>query len=165
LDGKDKTLLEKWMRGGSTRGIRLGLKLDAPILAAGAPAALFLAPVASFLSCECVVPPHAEVANAVGAVAGVVSHREEVILRRQPDETYRAFASDGRYDHPDLAAASESAVKKATALALEEARRAGAGEIELDERMEDFTVSDSSGNPTVLERKVTIRAYGRPRMQ
>ncbi len=143
----------------------MDLSLEAPILAAGAPAALFLSPVASFLSCECVVPPHMEVANAVGAVAGVVSHREEVILRRQPDETYRAFAPDGRYDFPDLASATASAVKKATALAVEEARRAGAGEIELDEHVDDFTIADPAGNPAVLERKVTVRAYGRPQDQ
>jgi N-methylhydantoinase A/oxoprolinase/acetone carboxylase beta subunit len=165
LDGKDRTLLEKWMRGGMTRGVQLGLRLEAPILAAGAPAALFLSPVASFLSCECAVPRHMEVANAVGAVAGVVSHREEVILRRQPDETYRAFAPDGRYDFPDLETATAAAVKKATSLATQEARRAGAGEIELDEHMDDFSIADPAGNPAVLERKVTVRAYGRPRIR
>lgn len=164
LDGRDRTLLEKWMRGGAARGVRLALKLDAPILAAGAPAALFLAPVASMLSSECVIPPHMEVANAVGAVAGVVSRREEVILRRQPDETYRAFASDGRYDFPDLDSATSWAQDKVCGLAVEAARQAGAGEIERDERMDDFTISDPAGGATVLERKVTLRAYGRPRV-
>ena len=165
LQGKDRSLLEKWMRGGSSRGVRLDLKLEAAILAAGAPAALFLAPVASFLGGECVIPPYMAVANAVGAVAGAISHREEVIIRRQPDERYLAFASDGRYDYPDLSTASEFAAKKAADLALMEARRAGAGEIELDEHADDFTISDGSGNPTVLERKITARAYGRPRMR
>lgn len=146
------------------RGVRLDLKLESAILAAGAPAALFLVPVASFLGGECIVPPYMEVANAVGAVAGVVSRREEIILRRQPDETYLAFASDGRYGHPDLHSASGFAAKKAAELALAEARKAGAGEIELDEHVEDFTISDVSGSPTVLERKVTVRAYGRPRI-
>lgn len=165
LDGRDKTLVEKWMRGGLTRGVNLGLSLEAPILAAGAPAALFLAPVASFLSCECVVPPHMEVANAVGAVAGVVSRREEITIRRQHDETYRAFASDGRYDFPDLASSTAWASDKASDLAVEAARLAGAGEIERDEHAEDFTISDPGGNATVLERKVTVRAYGRPRIR
>lgn len=164
LDGRDRTLLERWMVGGETRGVKLDLRLEAPILAAGAPAALFLAPVASFLSCECVVPPHMEVANAVGAVAGVVSHREEVIMRRQTDETWRAFASDGICDFPDLASATSWAEEKACGLAEEAARLAGAGEIERDEHADDFTVYDSAGNATVLERKLTVRAYGRPRV-
>jgi N-methylhydantoinase A/oxoprolinase/acetone carboxylase beta subunit len=163
LDGQDDTLLEQWMRGGGKRGVRLGLKLEAPILAAGAPSALFLAPVASLLSCECVVPLHMEVANAVGAVAGVVSRRDEVILRRLPDGTCRAFASDGRYDFPDLETASAFAAEKASEIALADARRAGAADIGLDRDIEDFSVSGPEGNPEILERKVTVRAYGRPR--
>ncbi len=165
VEGKDQTLLEKWLRGGVDRGVRLQLGLESAILAAGAPAALFLAPVAAYLSCECVIPPHMEVANAVGAVAGVVSHREEVTIRRRPDESYRSFASDGRYDFPDLEAATRAAREKASLLAEGEARRAGAGEIELDVHVEDFSISDAEGNPTVLERKVTVRAFGRPRIQ
>ncbi len=164
MENRDKTLLDRWMRGGATRGVHLDLELKAPILAAGAPAALFLVPVASSLGGECVVPPCMEVANAVGAVAGTVSHREEVILRRQPDESYRGFASDGRYDFDDLAQATEAARRKASDLALEAARLAGADEIELDEHVEDFTVSDPAGSALVLERKVTVRAFGRPRL-
>jgi N-methylhydantoinase A/oxoprolinase/acetone carboxylase beta subunit len=165
VERKDQTLLEKWLRGGVDRGVRLQLGLESAILAAGAPAALFLAPVAEYLSCECVIPPHMKVANAVGAVAGVVSHREEVIIRRRPDESYRSFASDGRYDFSDLGTATRAAREKASVLAEEEARKAGAGEIKLDEHTEDFSISDAEGNPTVLERKITVRAFGRPRMR
>ena len=153
------------MQGGLTRGVNMDLRLEAAILAAGAPAALFLAPVAAYLSCECVVPPYMEVANAVGAVAGVVSHREEIIVRRQPDETYRVFASDGRYDFPDLTLATEAASSKASRLATEAARLAGAGELELDGHVEDFTFADPGGATPVMERKVTVRAFGRPRLQ
>jgi N-methylhydantoinase A/oxoprolinase/acetone carboxylase beta subunit len=164
LEDSDRALLDRWMDGGDSRGVRLDLSLKAPILAAGAPAALFLAPVASFLSSECVIPPFMDVANAVGAVAGVVSHREDVIVRRQPDETYRAFASDGRYDFPDLASATDTMEEKAVQLATSAARSAGAGELELDRYMEDFTISDPGGAALVLERKITARAFGRPRM-
>jgi len=163
LEGKEKALLDMWMQGDTTRGVHLDLALKAPILAAGAPAALFLTPVTSFLSGECVIPPFMEVANAVGSVAGVVSHREEVIIRRQPDETYRAFVSDGRYDFPDLASATAAAEDKASLLAVEAARAAGAGELELDRHSEDFTISDPGGSALVLERKITVRAFGRPR--
>jgi len=164
LEEKEKALLDMWMLGNAPRGVDLDLALSAPILAAGAPAALFLTPVASFLSCECVIPPFMEVANAVGAVAGVVSHREEVIVRRQPDETYLAFASDGRYDFPDLDSATVAAGEKASSLAEEAARAAGAGELELDRHVEDFSISDPDGSALVLERKITARAFGRPRL-
>ena len=165
MEGKEKALLDMWMRGDFARGVNLDLALEAPILAAGAPAALFLSPVASFLSGDCVIPPFMEVANAVGAVAGVVSHREEVIVRRQPDETYRAFVSDGRYDFQDLDSATTAAEEKASVLAKEAARAAGAGELELDHSREDFSISNQDGSEMVLERKIIVRAFGRPRMQ
>lgn len=160
----ERPLLDTWRKGRTTRGVHLSLSLESDILAAGAPASLFLEPVAESLSCACVTPPYTEVANAVGAVAGVVSHKEEVIVRRQPDESYRAFASDGRYDFPSLTAATEAASRKAREQASETARRAGAGEIEIDERSEDFAFPSSEGEAVVFERKITARAFGRPRM-
>ena len=160
----ERPLLDAWRRGETIRGVQLNLSLQSDILAAGAPASLFLEPVAEDLSCACLTPPFTEVANAVGAVAGVVSHREEVIIRRQQDESYRAFASDGRYDFPSLASATEAAGKKARELASEIARQAGAGEIKIDERSEDFTFSGPDGEAIVFERKIIVRAFGRPRI-
>jgi hypothetical protein len=160
----DRPLLDAWMRGGTIRGVHLGLSLESDILAAGAPAPIFLEPVAEGLSCTCLTPPYTEVANAVGAVAGVVSHREEIIIRRQPDESYRAFASDGRYDFGNLVSATEAASKKARELASQATRRAGAGEMRLDERSEDFVFSGPEGDAVVFERKITARAFGRPRL-
>jgi N-methylhydantoinase A/oxoprolinase/acetone carboxylase beta subunit len=160
----EKPLLDAWRRGRTIRGVHLSLNLESDILAAGAPASLFLEPVAQGLSCACVTPPYTDVANAVGAVAGRVSHREEVIIRRQTDESYRAFASDGRYDFSSLVSATEVASKKACELASEIARRAGAGEIKIDERSEDFTFSGPEGEAMVFERKIIVRAFGRPRI-
>jgi len=45
------------------------------------------------------------------------------------------------------------------------ARLAGAGELDLDENVLDFTVSNPSGADFVYERKVTVRAFGRPRLR
>ena len=160
----EKPLLDAWRRGRTIRGVHLSLSLQSDILAAGAPASIFLEPVAQGLSCACVTPPYTEVANAVGAVAGRVSHREEIIIRRQADESYRAFASDGCYDFSSLASASEAASRKARELASEIARKAGAGEIKIDERSEDFTFSGPEGEAMVFERKITVRAFGRPRI-
>lgn len=163
--GAERRLLRAWSESWTVRGVRLSLRLERDILAAGAPAALFLKPVAEKLSCSCVIPPYVEVANAVGAVAGVVSRREEVILRHLPDETYRAFASDGRYDFRDLDAATEAASSKARELAAAAARQAGAGFIEIDERREDFSIARQGDEPLVMERKVSVRAFGRPRLR
>ncbi|MDY6796871.1 MAG: hypothetical protein SWK76_16550 [Actinomycetota bacterium] len=121
-------LLEFWIRGRVVKGVHLSLDLDNDILAAGAPAALFLHPVANRLACARITLTHIEVANAVGAVAGVVSHCEEVVIRRQPESPDRAFASNGCYDHANLASAINTALDMARKIAVDMARASGAGE-------------------------------------
>jgi N-methylhydantoinase A/oxoprolinase/acetone carboxylase beta subunit len=165
LEGKDQTLLEKWIDGSRARSVRLELKLEAPIIAAGAPAAVFLSPVADRLSCPCVVPPHVEVTNAVGAVAGAVSHAEEVEIRRRSDGGFRVFASDGRYDFSDLASAYEFAIKKGSDRATALAFRAGAAEVELLCEEKDLCLPGPKDEYSVFQRSILIRAHGRPRMQ
>lgn len=54
-----------------------------PIVGLGAPAEAFVPAAAALLGGRCVIPDHAEVANAVGAAAGRVAIRETV--RIQPD--------------------------------------------------------------------------------
>ncbi len=166
LDAADSSrkLLEAWSQGRIVQGVELSLRLVNDILAVGAPADIFLAPVAERLGCGCVTPPYMEVANAVGAVAGVVSHSESVIIRHQPDEGYTAHASDGRYDFDDINAASDFARAKAAELATALAHATGAGGLELDERIEEFTTASEWGKPMVLERVVQVRAFGRPRL-
>ena len=159
----ERSLLEAWSSGSSVQGVRLSLRLENDILAVGAPAEVFLIPVAERLGCSCVAPAFMEVANAVGAVAGVVSHSEEIIIRRRQDGSYRAYASDGRYDYQDLEAATEMARGKAAKLASEIARSTGAGHIELSEQIEEFTTG-AWRQMVVLERRVRVRAFGRPRL-
>jgi hypothetical protein len=159
----ERSLLEAWGSGHSIQGVKLGLHLENDILAVGAPAEVFLRPVAERLGCFCVAPACMEVANAVGAVAGIVSHSEEIIIRRRQDGTYRAHASDGSDDYEDLEAATEIARSKAAALASEIARSAGAGHIEISERIEEFTTG-AWNQTVVLERRVHVRAFGRPRL-
>ncbi len=157
-------LLGAWSRGDAVQGVRLRLNLESDILAVGAPAGVFLRPVAERLSCGCVTPPFMEVANAVGAVAGVVSHTEEVIIRRRVDGHYTAHVSDGRYEFDELAEATRLARSKAAELASAIARATGAGEVELHEHMDEFTATSHWDQPVVLERTIRIRAVGRPRL-
>ncbi len=160
----NRGLLDAWSHGRVVQGVRLRLRLENDILAVGAPAGVFLRPVAERLGCGCVTPPYMEVANAVGAVAGVVSHTEEVIIRRRIDGCYTAHASDGRYDFEDLNGATQLARSKAADLATAIARATGAGEVELHEHTDEFTATSHWDQSLVLERTVRVRAVGRPRL-
>ena len=55
-------------------------KLNVPVVGIGAPAQSFYPPIAEFMDAEVVVPEHAEVANAVGAVVGVVRQSAQITI-------------------------------------------------------------------------------------
>lgn len=62
-----------------------------PVIGIGAPAGVFVKRVAEALRAPFILPPHAHVANAVGAVAGSVMVDREALVYVQETETARAF--------------------------------------------------------------------------
>ena len=54
--------------------------LRQPLIGIGAPAGMFLKPVAEALHTELILPEHFQVANALGAVAGTVMVTEEILV-------------------------------------------------------------------------------------
>ena len=71
------------------------LTLQQPVVAIGAPVEAYMPRVAEQLHTELVIPPHAEVANAVGAVAGGVVQRQRVLINPL-DESERAARPPAR---------------------------------------------------------------------
>ncbi|HEX9011946.1 MAG TPA: hypothetical protein VF813_00465, partial [Anaerolineaceae bacterium] len=72
----DRWLFEESLSGNDPYlGCRIHLKV--PLVGIGAPAGVFLPPVARVLGTEFILPGHYEVANAVGTVVGSVAVRRE----------------------------------------------------------------------------------------
>jgi N-methylhydantoinase A/oxoprolinase/acetone carboxylase beta subunit len=97
-----------------------------PIIGIGAPAGIFLDTVATVLKTSLFIPPHAHVANAVGAVAGSVMVVKEALVYPRDTEGIQAFVvqADGErfaFDDSDeaLAYAREVVEKNASMAALE----------------------------------------------
>lgn len=109
-------------------GARLRLKV--PIIGIGAPAGIFLPRVAELLHTDLILPPHFEVANAVGAVAGsVIAVEEAWILPQSRGLNVVGFyvqTSQIRRRFSRLDEALAFARKALGAQALENARSAGA---------------------------------------
>lgn len=70
-------------RGGEDPWLSTGLKLGLPLIGVGAPIHIFLPRVATLLGTEAVIPTHAAVANALGAIAGQVVVRVQVHLKAE----------------------------------------------------------------------------------
>jgi hypothetical protein len=140
----------------------LGLTL--PLLAVGAPAASYYPVLAERLGARRVVPPHAEVCNAVGAVAGGVTQRVKVLVTAPAEHRYRVHLPDGPRDFPDREAALSLAREAALDLARGQAIAAGASapDIELEEICREAEMV--GGDPIFVEAEVIATAAGRPRL-
>ncbi|MEE9307273.1 MAG: hydantoinase/oxoprolinase family protein [Spirochaetia bacterium] len=153
--------------GSDLFGVSLNLKR--PLVAIGAPVATYYPDVAESLHTELVIPSHAEVANAVGAVVGSVMQSVRVLISpldggvRASGELFRVHCEDGVHDFHELEEAASFAVEAAKARAEELARRAGASSVKVVADREDHNAM-AAGEEFFVQSLVTATATGRPHL-
>jgi len=144
--------------------VKVSFALARKIVGIGAPAATYYPRVGGMLSTETVIPRHAEVAGAVGAVAGNVFQKVEVLIEPLADAGgYRVHGPEGARDFPELEEAVRHGEARARAEAESLARRAGAENPDVRASRRDLTGRALDGE-ILLEVRVTAAASGRPRM-
>lgn len=137
-------------------------RLANPLVAIGAPAGAFYPEVARRLGARLVVPEHAAVCNAVGAVVGVVSETIDVLVNQPQWKVFRVHDPAGIRDFAEAEEAIAAAKHVARELALAAARRAGATDPHVDTSITERSASSSSGDTYLAEATVRARATGRP---
>jgi N-methylhydantoinase A/oxoprolinase/acetone carboxylase beta subunit len=155
-------LLERALGHEGAEAIECYVQVRQPIVAIGAPVAAFMPRVAEKLHTQCVIPTHAEVGNAVGAIVAGVTHTVEVLV--QPyvlgagTVIYLIHSPQGR----EQAGSFARAVRRAEAIAVEMARkavyRAGARSVSVKVDRKEVILGKLS------EMTVRACATGRPRM-
>lgn len=141
------------------------LTLRRPLVAIGAPVEAYMPRVAEQLHTELIIPPHAEVANAVGAVAGGVIQRLRVLISPlDGGEQFRLHLPDGVHDFADLEQAVHYAQQVMSARAEALARQAGAGQVEVQMTRADrrARVGAGWGQEVYLGTELSFTAVGRP---
>ncbi len=142
--------------------MRVTLGLAQPIVAIGAPVQAYYPDVARRLGAALSIPEHASVCNAVGAVAGVVSQRVEILVNQPSFNVFRVHDPAGSRDYPDSQAALAHAQRIARALALEAACRAGAAAPHVDTTVTERRARMGPGTDYLAEAIVCSTAVGRP---
>lgn len=168
MSDSQRKLLEFALRGGdSLLGLLLGLqpKLHQPLVALGAPVALYYPAVAQLLQCELHIPPYAAIANALGAVAGGVIKRVTATITPVGDEAFRVHIASGVRTFRALDQALEYAHAEAQRLAEQQAQRSGAIGIELDCEQHDNRYTTPDGRSIFFEARIIARAHGRPKLK
>ena len=140
------------------------LALNLPLAAVGAPAETYYPILAERLGGRLVVPPHAEVCNAVGAVAGGVLQRVKLLITSPSEGLYRLHLPDGIKDFSTLAEAKALAVTASQEAVRKRALDAGAGDPDIEIEETEKVAEVVGGKPIFVEAEVIATAAGRPRL-
>ncbi len=142
------------------------LQLRQPIVALGAPAQAYFDQVAARLHAELILPEHAPVANAVGAVSGSVMHTCEMRLVAQYEVTgitgYTLHSSAGLWEFKELEQALAFARERGRELAIQGARAAGAATVQVEEEALEERATALDGEPLYLGTRLRFTGIGRP---
>ncbi len=142
------------------------LSIDAqyhrPVVGIGAPAEAFLRPLEERLGSTVVVPEHAEVANAVGAIISQVEASEVIAVRPSEYDAFMVYALGGRREFESLSKAASWAAEEAARVARERAVAAGAAQPRIEVDVDQRTGKLANGEQQVIEVRVRATAVGHP---
>ena len=141
---------------------RIDIGVDLPVIGLGASAATYYPAIATMLGAPSIVPKYAEVANAVGAVAGRIRIERTLIITQPQADAYRVHTVDDPPDFTDLEKAKAFAFETLRGNVIAEAEAAGAAEIESRVSYAE-KAPDIGGQVMFIEGVVTAQATGRPR--
>ncbi len=146
------------------RGIvEVSARLGVPVIGLGASAASYYGAVGKRLGTRMVLPEHAGVANAIGAVVGQVSQRVSGTVTSPSEGRFVVHLTEGVqvFSERDTAlAALEAAL---VAEASTRAHAAGAEELHVTVSR-DIREAEVEGRAMFIEASVTVTASGRPRV-
>lgn len=143
--------------------VQTTLSLGVPIIGLGASAPSYYPPLGPRLGTRMILPEHAGVANAIGAVVGQVSMAATGIVTSPGPGVFAAHLPAGpqRFDDRDQALAALERALKAEAEA--QANAAGVEEVRLTVTR-DISEIEIEGQPMFIEAKIKVTAQGRPRI-
>jgi N-methylhydantoinase A/oxoprolinase/acetone carboxylase beta subunit len=140
----------------------VGISLNASIVAVGAPVKAYYPEIGRRLGCDCVMPKHFEVANAVGAVTGLIIQGCQVLISRPGSGAYRVHLSDGLIELETWHQALELARTSAAKMARDKAQRAGAATTKVEYSIDKIHLPGTSGDDGIIEATIRAEAIGRP---
>jgi hypothetical protein len=143
--------------------VRHAMTLNVPVVGLGASAATYYGAIAALVGAPSLVPEHAEVANAVGAVIGGVHVTANIRVLQPVEGIFRVLGAGISRDLTDLAAALALAREIAAEQASAAAREAGADTVEVTVDVAEKRAM-AEGRDLFIEADVTARGSGRPRI-
>ncbi|MBT6205920.1 MAG: hydantoinase/oxoprolinase family protein [Alphaproteobacteria bacterium] len=155
-------LLKPALSGAASDLFDLSIRFHRPVVAVGAAAATYYPEVGRRLNTEAVIPPHADVCNAVGAVAGGIAQRVDALITAPSDGLYRCHLPEGIADFEDLDQAARHTEAEVSHRAQLAAETIGARDIAVQLDRHDEIVRGKDGSKLFIESRISALATGRP---
>jgi len=155
-------LLQRGLQG-HTGLVALDARVNVDVIGLGASAPSYYPAVGERLRCNMILPEHAGVANAIGAVVGRIVQRRSGTVTAPSEGRFRVHLTDGPVDFTESEAALtalENALRTETVAAAEEA---GAGDIHVHVT-KDLRTAEVEAGQVFVEATLTVEASGRPRV-
>jgi N-methylhydantoinase A/oxoprolinase/acetone carboxylase beta subunit len=143
--------------------IRMSAGLNVPVVGLGASASVYYPAVGQRLGADMVLPEHAGVANAIGAVVGRVTMRRSGTVTSPSEGKYRVHFEDGPKDFSDHDMALQVLEDSLRDQARDQAVLAGASDIQIGVNRE-IRSAKVEMRSVFIEATVTVEAAGRPRV-
>ncbi|MES2968758.1 MAG: hydantoinase/oxoprolinase family protein [Pseudomonadota bacterium] len=143
--------------------VELTARLGVPVIGLGASAPSYYGAVGERLGCRMILPEHAGVANAIGAVVGQVSQRATGLVSSPGEGRFTAHLADGLKTFTTRDAALDAMEAALVADASARARQAGAEELRVT-LTRDVKEAEVEGRAMFIEATLTATASGRPRV-
>jgi len=160
LHPREQALLKTMFAEDGSQSLGLQARLSLPVVGIGAPAQCFYPPISDLMQVEVIVPEHAEVANALGAVVGRVRQTAEITISPLDGSQRVVVHAKERREFDDLEDAAAWATEIASTMASAKATDAGGIDIELVTERHDNVVEDM-GHKTFFESTIIAIASGR----
>ncbi len=144
-----------------TQCLDIQINLSLPVIGLGASAPAYYPEIADRLGTRALIPDHADVANAVGAVAGQISMRQSISVIETDGGGFSALMPSGPETFSSLDAAKAAMTRIATELAHGQALAAGAEapQIRISYTAKTATIE---GQVKIVEGEIEAIATGRP---
>ena len=146
------------------RGLmRIDAGLNLPVVGLGASAPSYYPAVGARIGTEMILPQHAGVANAVGAVVGRVRFRRSGTITAPAEGRYRVHLDTGPEDFVDAEEAMTLLQNLLEKEAKGDAQAAGAEDITVSANR-DIRKAKTEAREVFIEAEIIVEASGRPRI-
>ncbi|RLK03727.1 hydantoinase/oxoprolinase family protein [Ruegeria conchae] len=143
--------------------IALDTAMNVDVVGLGASAPSYYPAVGERLHCNMILPEHAGVANAIGAVVGRMTLRRSGTVTSPAEGRYRVHLEEGPQDFLDSSAALKVLETALRGEAEGAVREAGAEDIRVTVER-DIRTAKIEAQEVFVEALVTVEASGRPRV-